>query len=35
MLRPMQCTGFIDGYTDFKDGLLSPDREAVSEVRAL
>lgn len=24
----MQCTAFIDGYTDFKDGLLSPDREA-------
>jgi hypothetical protein len=24
----MQCTGFIDGYTDFKDGLLRPDHEA-------
>lgn len=24
----MQCTGFLEEYTDFRDGRLSPDREA-------
>ena len=24
----MQCTGFLEGYTDFRDGRLSPAREA-------
>jgi anti-sigma factor RsiW len=24
---PMRCTGFIEGYTDFRDGLLSASRE--------
>ncbi|MFW6039697.1 MAG: anti-sigma factor family protein [Gemmatimonadota bacterium] len=23
----MQCKGFLDGYTDFRDGRLAPDRE--------
>lgn len=27
----MQCKGFLDGYTDFRDGLLSPAREAEFE----
>lgn len=24
----MQCTAFLQGYTDFRDGRLAPDREA-------
>lgn len=28
----MRCTGFLEEYTDFRDGLLGPDRE--SEIRA-
>lgn len=24
----MQCSGFLEGYTDFRDGLLGPAREA-------
>lgn len=26
--RTMQCTSFINGYTDYRDGLLPPAREA-------
>lgn len=29
--RPMQCNSFVEAYTDFRDGLLSPAREAEFE----